>query len=338
MSTGAAATRGGPARAAASGGALERARKVLLHEQRMGCLDRAVVGGLEHFFLQLSAGEPAERPAGAWLRAAARRLAAYARRPAHERQAIIAQLLERLSRLEVAAPAGTASASVATPASGPVATATTRPAAVPPLAQRPAVAAKADERHPALSPMAPVTALPGVGPKAAAALEKLEIHSLRDLLYHLPRRHVDRRSISRIADLIPGQLATIVASVWQVQTKRSPIQRRLITEAILQDESGFCHAVWFNQPYLVRTLSRPGKVLFSGKVEAGYGGSLQLVSPEFEFDSDELLHTGRLVPFYPKREGVSDKQLRAWMRQALAATATQLQDPVPPAVLNAEAL
>ncbi|HXI16508.1 MAG TPA: DNA helicase RecG, partial [Chloroflexota bacterium] len=83
--------------------------------------------------------------------------------------------------------------------------------------------------------------LSGVGPKSAKALEKLGVSTVRDLLYHLPRRHLDRRSLSRIGDLLPGQEATVVATVWQVQTKRSPVQRRVITDAILQDESGYCH-------------------------------------------------------------------------------------------------
>lgn len=132
MTTGAAATRRGPARGAPdSSGMLERARKILLHEQRMGCLDRAVVGGLERFFLQLSAGEPAGPPASAWLRAAVRLLAGCGRRSSHERRAIITRLLERLSRLEPLPPAGPTRESVATAAMDPGTTATTRPASAP---------------------------------------------------------------------------------------------------------------------------------------------------------------------------------------------------------------
>ncbi|HEV2121221.1 MAG TPA: ATP-dependent DNA helicase RecG, partial [Chloroflexota bacterium] len=189
-----------------------------------------------------------------------------------------------------------------------------------------------------LSVLAPVTELPGIGAKSAAALARLGVASLRDLLYHLPRRHLDRRSITRIADLLPGQVATVLATVWQVQSKRSPVQRRLITDAILQDESGYCHAVWFNQPFLARTLSRPGRIMFSGKVEFASGGGPQLAAPEFEFDSEDLLHTGRLVPFYAKTEGISDKQLRGWVRTALAATEAQMFDPLPAAIRQAEGL
>ncbi|MDQ3700434.1 MAG: ATP-dependent DNA helicase RecG, partial [Chloroflexota bacterium] len=175
--------------------------------------------------------------------------------------------------------------------------------------------------------------LPGVGPKAVVALERLGIYSIKDLLYHFPRRHLDRRSVTAIADLLPGASATIFGTVYQVHTKRSPVQGLSVTDAIIQDDTGSCHAVWFNQPYLVRTLSRPGRVVLSGKVEVAADGAVQLASPELEFDSDDLLHTGRLVPFYGKTEGVSDKQMRTWVRLALAASAGQLREALPADVL-----
>ncbi len=188
---------------------------------------------------------------------------------------------------------------------------------------------------PAVPLQSPVGDLPGVGPRAVTALGRLGVYSVRDLLYHLPRRHLDRRGVTAMADLVPGAEATVFGTVWQVQTRRRGQAHGLtITEAILQDESGFCHAIWFNQPYLVRTLSRPGRVVFSGKVEVAAGGALQLVSPEFEFDSEDLLHTGRLVPFYGKTEGVSDKQLRTWVRLALDASREQVRDPLPPDVIE----
>jgi ATP-dependent DNA helicase RecG len=190
----------------------------------------------------------------------------------------------------------------------------------------------------AVSPQAAVGDLPGVGPRAVAALARLGVHSVRDLLYHFPRRHLDRRAMTPLAALAPGGETTVFATVWQVHTRRPAGHGLTVTDAVLQDDSGFCHAVWFNQPYLVRTLSRPGRIVFSGRVETGPDGALQLVSPEFEFDSEDLLHTGRLVPFYPKTEGVSDKQIRTWVRLALDAALGQVRDPLPAEVVGAAGL
>ncbi|HEX2033789.1 MAG TPA: ATP-dependent DNA helicase RecG [Chloroflexota bacterium] len=347
---------------------LERLRKVLAHEQRTGCADRATVGGLERFVRQLALQAPPGSRELAWLEAVQRHLHGYAGRSASERERLVEPLLARLTargvqeegaappaparqapvRGEVAAPPveaakgpGSGMAGVRPMAprreTGLVTSAEAPPQRVRP--RRPASPAilegKVGRRAvPALPVAAPIGELPGVGPKAVAALARLEVHSIRDLLYHLPRRHLDRRSVTAIADLRPGGEVTVFGTVRQAQVKRSPVQGLTITDAIIQDETGFCHAVWFNQPYLARSLSRPGKLVLSGRVEYGQDGGLQLVTPEFEFDSQDLLHTGRLVPFYPKTEGLYDKQLRTWVRTALAATAGQLRDAVPGDVLR----
>ncbi|HEU5319111.1 MAG TPA: ATP-dependent DNA helicase RecG [Chloroflexota bacterium] len=315
----------------------ERMRKVLLHEQRTGFADRAAIGGLERFVRAAGTGADLGPRDLSWAKGALRELSRYRERSADERREVVERLIRALDsgfpEGERPPPPGR------TP---PRVTVQSPLSAKPAVGVRPAVAVKTRPRaapHPvSLSPSSPITDLTGVGPKSAAALEKLGVATVSDLLYHLPRRHLDRRSIARIANLLPSQEATILASVWQVQTKRSPVQRRLITDAILQDETGYCHAVWFNQPYLARTLSRPGRVLFTGRVEIALGGGPQLASPEFEFEAEEQLGAGRLVPFYPKTEGLSDKQLRAWVRDALEATRQSLFDPVPARVREAEGL
>ena len=303
--------------AAALADVLARARKVLLHEQRTGYLDRAAVGGLERFVRQLRP-VGSDRAAAAWLSAAAGALEEYGTKSPSTRQEVVARLLRELDQ-----PA----AGVAPPeASAPRAAA--KSGAAPESAEQRAARPVAP-----VSPQAAVGELPGLGPRAVAALARLGVHSVRDLLYHFPRRHLDRRAMTPLAALAPGGETTVFATVYQVQTRRHGGHGLAVTDAVLQDESGFCHAVWFNQPYLVRTLSRPGRIVFSGRVESGPDGALQLVSPEFEFDSEDLLHTGRLVPFYPKTEGVSDKQIRTWVRLALGAALAQVRDPLPPDVV-----
>jgi ATP-dependent DNA helicase RecG len=331
---------------AAGSPALERVRKVLQHELRTGCADRAAVGGLERF---LRLAEQSSGGAGqAWCTSALAVVDGYAALSPAERERLVHRLLASLETpVPQSSPSGRSAPQLPQPSlSRPSPSPASPPSASPPSAlspQSPPVRHSPASRPRVaqslrLSPQAPVGDLPGVGPKSVAVLGRLGISSVRDLLHHFPRRHLDRRSVTRIAELLPGQIANVLATVWQVQTKRSPVQRRTITDAILQDETGYCHAVWFNQPYLARTLSRPGRVMFSGKVEYAPGGGPQLASPEFEFDSDDLLHTGRLVPFYPKTEGVADKHLRGWMRLALEATEEQLLDPLPATVRGAEGL
>ncbi|MGI8424922.1 MAG: ATP-dependent DNA helicase RecG [Chloroflexota bacterium] len=309
----------------------ERMSKVLLHERRTGCADRAVVGGLERFVRGAGAGSGLGPRDLTWARGALRELAGYRNKDPDIRQGVVERLL---LALETGAGFDGGAALAPAPAAQLV---PARPAPIKPRLA-PVQTRRTPPQTPALALSAPITGLSGIGPKSAQALGKLGVTTIKDLLYHLPRRHLDRRSIARIVDLLPGQEATISASLWQVQTKRSPVQRRTITDAILQDESGYCHAVWFNQPYLARSLSRPGRLLFSGRVEFASGGGPQLASPEFEHEAEDQLGAGRLVPFYPKTEGISDKQLRGWIRLVLDATRESLVDPVPASARQAEGL
>ena len=69
-------------------------------------------------------------------------------------------------------------------------------------------------------------------------------------------------------------------------------------EAVIEDGSGKIKAVWFHQPYLVKTLKVGDRLSLSGKVDERYG--LSIVNPQFESlgRPTPLVHTGRLVPMY----------------------------------------
>jgi len=162
----------------------------------------------------------------------------------------------------------------------------------------------------------PVRFLRGVGPEMARRLERLEIRTIRDLLFHVPVAYRDRRTITPIAQLEPGSEASVVATLARL----APVRRmrgRSDLRATLRDESGFLQAVWFNQAYLGSMLEVGKRYLFSGPVQAFRG--LELVNPEFEPAEGEAahLHVGRVVPRYHLTEGVTDRWLRARVRAAL---------------------
>jgi ATP-dependent DNA helicase RecG len=159
----------------------------------------------------------------------------------------------------------------------------------------------------------------GVGPARARLFERLGLHSVRDLLYHLPRRLEDRSRLRPIADLAHGAVETVQATVGRVHQFR-PRRRRglVITKATLADGTGVLHAVWYNQPYLARQLT-PGRALvLHGRVQR-QSGEIQMIAPEFEplEAGEETLHAGRIVPVYPATEGLSQRVLRTVVFHAL---------------------
>ena len=64
-----------------------------------------------------------------------------------------------------------------------------------------------------------VTTLKGVGPSMEAKLAKLGIHSLRELLFHLPSRYQDRTRITPISTLRPGDNVVIEGEVQHTEIK-----------------------------------------------------------------------------------------------------------------------
>ena len=111
----------------------------------------------------------------------------------------------------------------------------------------------------------PVTLIPFVGEKYRKLLKKLEIETIEDLLRHYPTRYEDLTETKKISELIAGEKATITAEVSEIKNIRTKYGK-LITQAWASDNSGSLLIIWFNQPYLIRTI-RPNQTYnFSGKL------------------------------------------------------------------------
>lgn len=161
----------------------------------------------------------------------------------------------------------------------------------------------------------PISHLKGVGDVTLQSLDRLDIHTIGDLVYHIPFRYDDFRAQKTITDLLLNEIVTIratVHSITKIQTRRN----MTMIKAVLTDKSGKIDAVWFNQPYLLMTLRKGTEKFFSGKITE-YQGKKTLNNPTMEEGTHEhLLHSGRLVPIYPETEGLSSRTLRTLIARA----------------------
>jgi ATP-dependent DNA helicase RecG len=154
----------------------------------------------------------------------------------------------------------------------------------------------------------------GVGTKLAQVLSKLNIYTLGDLLFHLPRRYEDRRQFRKIAHARPGDAVTVSGKLVTVDNVK--VRNLTLTKAYLDDGSGVLELVWYNQPYMKDTLNklRNSQIVAYGIIkESPYG--LQMETPEWEdlpdgADPDSLLSVNRIVPIYPLTEGIRQKRMR----------------------------
>ena len=114
----------------------------------------------------------------------------------------------------------------------------------------------------------PLASIQGIGPRFLKYLDRLGIHTVRDLLFHFPFRYEDFSHVYPIADLEPGQHATVQGMVQEIDMRRSFRRRMVIVEALVGDDTGSIRAVWFNQPF-VRNFLRPGRLInLSGKISS----------------------------------------------------------------------
>jgi ATP-dependent DNA helicase RecG len=167
-------------------------------------------------------------------------------------------------------------------------------------------------------------------------LERLEIRTVQDLLFHLPRRYDDTRDMVSLAHIRPGEVATARVRVRNANKRRSSRKGMMLVEAVVEDDEGSAGAIWFNQPYIANLLSVGTELVLSGKVEASRTG-LTFRNPKFEKVSGQQHHVGLLAPVYPETEGVSSKYLRSLV-EPLLTVADTVSDVLPPDIREKEKL
>ncbi len=181
-----------------------------------------------------------------------------------------------------------------------------------------------------------LTYLKGVGNRAAPAYAKMGLHTVGDLVYHLPRRYEDRRNLPQIADLRPGDWATVRAKVKNFEARPTRGGMVVLT-ARVGDGSGVIALTWFNQPWIRRQLEDyEGEILAYGQIKDG-NYYLEMASPEWEkIDPEETEESfARMVPVYPLVDGVAQKPIRKAVRTALDL-ALPLDDPLPASLLRSQ--
>lgn len=183
-----------------------------------------------------------------------------------------------------------------------------------------------------MSLQTPIVKLPRLQPQIAQRFHQLGIETLHDALMYFPFRHEDWRARAPIAELTVGQEVTIEARVTHITSRRAWHRRGLtITDVTVQDDSGgSIHAVWYNLPFLAKSLKVDDQLFLSGTVTTAKSGRLELHNPVYERPSDEPLHE-RLVPVYRSTEGLSQRQIRLVVKRAVELVSA-IPDPLDTAV------
>ncbi len=190
----------------------------------------------------------------------------------------------------------------------------------------------------------PLEEIKGIGPYYLKKLEKLKIKTVGDLLYHFPFRYEDFSEIIPIKDATEG-IHSFLAKVENIQVRRSFRKKMFLTEATLYDRTGKLKAIWFNQPYLTKSITKDSMIIVSGKVKKEKNKFIisspvyEVVSKNGEFltkediNNENLKHTAGIIPVYPETKGLTSRGLRFLIKPLLTKT-KYLKDFLPIEILK----
>src|SRR5271166_1008749 len=191
----------------------------------------------------------------------------------------------------------------------------------------------------------PVQYVKGIGPRLAEILATKGIATVGDLLSYLPFRYEDRLNPRGIAELRPGEMATVIGEVRNsglFRTRRMPLFQLTIGQGRAK-----LRCLWFNATYL-QDKFKPGQMIaLYGKVEEDpRSRELQIMQPQIEILGDpdedgedaiekkaaESLEVGRIVPIYEATGRLTSRWFRKVIRTALDNLTPDLPDAIPAAV------
>ena len=184
-------------------------------------------------------------------------------------------------------------------------------------------------------------------PEQKVALTRLGLRTLKDLIYHLPVRHIDSGSASPIELAQDGERATLYGQVKKTGTKKSFRGHVPMGEATIEDPSGTMKLVWFHQAYMAKMIAPGDFVRASGTVKKR-SGMVTLVNPEIEKipalpgDIGQSLFAGegkdcdlRFFPIYPETKGITSTWFFHKIQKVLASEVLEaLEDPIPSEILK----
>jgi len=111
-----------------------------------------------------------------------------------------------------------------------------------------------------------VDAINKIGPKYKNLLNKLDIYTVKDILYHFPFRYDDFSIVKNINELKDQDIVTVKGKVQNFINLNSKSNKRL-SKAVILDSTGKLDLIWFNQQYLQKLIKKDQTYCFIGKIQ-----------------------------------------------------------------------
>ena len=172
----------------------------------------------------------------------------------------------------------------------------------------------------------------GIGPKRAEKLHKLNIFTLKDLIYYFPRQYEDRSVIKKISQLENEDKVSIKGIITKIDTY-SPRKGMKITRIDLRDDTGYIKMSFFNQEYITKIFKSGDSVLVFGKVKFE-NNFKEFVPIEIEHYTNKPSSTCKIEPVYPLTYGLTNKELQGMIKSVLTKEEFRVKEYLPKYILE----
>ncbi len=169
---------------------------------------------------------------------------------------------------------------------------------------------------------APLSSVKGIGEQRAKLFEKLDLCSLFDMLWFLPRAYCDYSRLTPVMALEHGQTAAARVTLSSEPKSAYPRRGFSLVTCNAMDETGNVQLVWYNQPYRKNSLKNGQTLLVMGRVDREKG--LRFINPELSTSPEPP----GILPLYPLTAGLNQRVMRLAAKAALAACG-QLKETLP---------
>lgn len=180
-----------------------------------------------------------------------------------------------------------------------------------------------------------ISELKGIGSKTLPLYHNLKIYTVGELLSHIPFRYRDTSNVISISQFKERGEGTFLAEIEDVKTTYF---RKKITTVKVKDDTGNLRLVFFNQPYLSKTLDKNSLYLFDAKYTTSRNGKTKnIYNPKFEKfkeSREKQLHIGKIIGIYPETKGLTSAFIRRMIKGLENDIPRIFKDPLEKYIMN----
>ncbi len=171
----------------------------------------------------------------------------------------------------------------------------------------------------------------GVSDKILEKLKGLGVFTLYDLFYYFPRTYEDRTNVKNINQLKEDEYAVIKGKLFGIESVRTR-NRKVMIKAKISDGTGFLEVLWFQMPYIKKSLKMGDEYIFIGNVKRGY--NFQMINPEYRKYEENQEISKEILPIYSSNKDFNQRTLRKIVMAGLDSWIGLFEENIPKEILD----